>query len=134
MPRASALPDPANLTVYYRAQTGQGVFLPQTTAYNPVTHALVVTMAMSSPYDDLGEFIFCYPDVADVAYPPILAAVENYRGVQPYEVVGPLPASPGTNYPVNQELPVCLAWSPQWPGRRVSSPNRHQRGLFRSRR
>ncbi len=32
---------------------------------------------------------------------------------QPYEVVGPLPASPGTNYLVNQELPVCLAWSPQ---------------------
>ena len=105
--------DPASLTVYYRAQTGQGLFMPQTTAYNPVTHALVVTMTMSSPYSDLGEFIFGYPDVAEVAYPPILAAVEKYRGVQPYEVVGPLPASPGTTYLVNQELPVCLAWSPQ---------------------
>ena len=70
-------------------------------------------MTMLSPYYDLGEFIFGYPDVADVAYAPILAAVENYRGVQLYDVVGPLPASPGTNYSVNQELPVCLAWSPQ---------------------
>ena len=104
---------PANLTVYYRTNTGQGLFLPQATAYNPVTHKLVVNMTMVSPYYDLGEFIFCYPDVADVAYPPILAAPENYRGVQSADVVGPLPASPGTNYPVNQELPVCLAWSPQ---------------------
>jgi hypothetical protein len=105
--------DPANLTVYHRPQTGQGLFLPQPTAYNPVTHALVVTMSMFSPYYDLGEFIFGYPDVAEVAYPPILAAAENYLGVQLDEVVGPLPASPGTNYPVNQELPVCLAWSPK---------------------
>ena len=105
--------DPANLTVYYRPQTGQGLFLPQPTAYNTVTHALVLDVTMFSPYNDLGEFIFCYPDVADVANPPILAAVENYRGVQSEDVVGPLPASSGTNYPVNQELPVCLAWSPQ---------------------
>ena len=107
------LADPANLTVYYRTQTGQGLFLPQTTAYNPATKKVLVTLTMTSPYYDLGEFIFGYPDVAEVAYPPILAAAENYRGVQPYEVVGPLPASPGTNYSVNQELPVCLAWSPQ---------------------
>lgn len=105
--------DPANLTVYYRAQTGQGVFLPQPTAYNPFTQELIVAMTMFSPYDDLGEFIFCYPDLADVAYPPILAAVENYRGLQPYEVVGPLPAAPGTDYSVNQRLPICLAWSPK---------------------
>jgi hypothetical protein len=48
-----------------------------------------------------------------VSYPPILAAVENYRGPQPFGVIGPLPASPGTNYQVNQQLPVCLAWSPK---------------------
>jgi hypothetical protein len=102
-----------NLTVYYRTSTGQGVFLPQTTVYNTANKQVVVTLTMTSPFNDLGEFIFGYPDVADVAYPPILAAVENYRGVQLYDVVGPLPASPGTNYPVNQELPICLAWSPQ---------------------
>ena len=105
--------DPASLTVYYRPQTGQGLFMPQTTVYNPVTHALVLTMTTSGPYSDLGEFSFGYPDVAEVAYPPILATAENYRGVQLDDVVGPLPASPGTNYPVNQELPVCLAWSPK---------------------
>jgi hypothetical protein len=105
--------DPASLTVYYRTNTGQGLFLPQTTGYNPATKQVVVTLTMTSPFNDLGEFIFGYPDVADVANPPILAAVENYRGVQLYDVVGPLPASPGTNYSVNQELPVCLAWSPQ---------------------
>jgi len=105
--------EPANLTVYYRGDTGRGLFLPQPTAYNPVTKQVLVTLTMTSPYNDLGELIFCYADVAEVAYPPILAAVENYREVQPYEVVGPSPAVPGMNYPVNQELPVCLAWSPK---------------------
>jgi hypothetical protein len=105
--------DPASLTVYYRTDTGQGVFLPQATAYNPVAKQMSVSLSMFSPYYDLGEFVFGYPDIAEVAYPPILAAVEKYRGVQPYDVVGPLPASPATTYQVNQELPVTLAWSPQ---------------------
>ena len=105
--------DPANLLVYYRPDTGQGVFLPQETAFNPGNGQVSVSLAMFSPYYDLGEFIFCYPDVAGAAYAPILAAVENYRGVQLYDVVGPLPAAPGTNYLVDQELPICLAWSPQ---------------------
>jgi hypothetical protein len=104
--------DPANLTVYYRAQADQGLFVPQVTGYNPVTKQLQASVAMTIQSGQLGEFIFGYPDVAEVAYPPILAAMENYRGVQPYEVIGPLPASPGTNYAVNQQLPVCLAWSP----------------------
>ena len=105
--------DPTNLTVYYRGQTGQGVFVPLHTEHNFVTGKLQATVAMTNQSGELGEFIFGHPDVAAVAYPPILAAMENYRGVQPYEVVGPLPASPGTNYPVNQQLPVCLAWSPK---------------------
>jgi hypothetical protein len=105
-------PDPNNITVYYRPQIGQGLFLPQSTAYNPVTGQVVVSLAMDASDDQLGEFIFGYPDVAEVAYPPILAAVENYRGVQTYAVVGPLPASPGTNYAVNQALPISLSWSP----------------------
>ncbi len=104
--------DPATLTVYHRGQAGQGVFIPQVTQYNFVTKQLEATVAMTAQSGELGEFIFGYPEVAEVAYAPTLAAVENYRGVQPYEIVGPLPASPGTNYPVNQELPVCLAWSP----------------------
>jgi hypothetical protein len=105
--------DPSSLTVYYRTNTGQGAFLPQLTAYNPVAHTLAISMTMFSPNYDLGEFIFGYPDVADLANPPILAAVESYTGDQPYEVIGALPATPGTDYSVNQGLPVCLAWSPQ---------------------
>ena len=89
-------------------------------------------MRVFGPYYDLGEFIFGYLDLADLAFPPILAAVENYPGVQPYEVVGPLPAAPGTNYPVGQELPVCLARSTERSRQRVSPPDRHQCGLFRS--
>jgi hypothetical protein len=104
--------DPANLTVYYRGQPGQGLFVPLDTQYNFVTKQLQATVAMTAQSGQLGEFAFGYPDVAEVANPPILAAVENYRGVQPYEVVVPLPASPGTNYAVNQQLPVCLSWSP----------------------
>ena len=103
---------PTNLTVYYRAQTGQGLFVPLATQYNPVTGQLQATVAMTSQGGQLGEFIFGYPDVAQVAYPPTLAAVQNYPGVQTQDVVGPLPASPGTNYAVNQQLPICLAWSP----------------------
>lgn len=104
--------DPANLTVYYRGQPGQGLFVPLDTQYNFVTKQLQATVAMTAQSGQLGKFAFGYPDVAEVANPPILAAVENYRGVQPYEVVVPLPASPGTNYAVNQQLPVCLSWSP----------------------
>ena len=60
-----------------------------------------------------GEFIFGYPDVAQVALPPIINAVETYRGAQPTEVIAPLAATTGTVFRVNQMLPVSLSWSPQ---------------------
>lgn len=107
------LADPGNLTVYYRPQAGAGVFLPQTAEFNPVRGKLGVTMFLTSPGEQLGEFAFGVPDVAAVALPPLLAAVENYRGVPSEEVIGPLPAAPDTTYPVNQERPIALAWSPQ---------------------
>jgi len=47
------------------------------TAYNPFTHQLLTTISLSSSFGDFGEFIFGYPDVADVAYPPLLAEVQN---------------------------------------------------------
>jgi hypothetical protein len=104
--------DPTNLTVYYRTNTGQGLFVPQPTDYNPVTKQLRVTLTMFSPYYDLGEFIFGYPDVAEVPYPPLLAQVESYPGVQTQDVIGPNPAVMGMVYEVNQELPILLSWSP----------------------
>jgi hypothetical protein len=105
--------NPTNLTVYHRTQTGQGLFLPQSTDYNPVTGKLRATMTLTSQSGQFGEFIFCYPDVADVPYPSMLAEVENYFGVQSHEIIAPRLAATGTVYSVNQELPVLLSWSPK---------------------
>jgi len=105
--------DPANTTVYYRATTGQGILIPQVNDYNPVTGKLDVSINLTAQGNDLGEFIFGYPDITEVPYPPILNAVENYRGVQPYEVVAPPAATTGVVYSVNQTLPISLSWSPK---------------------
>ncbi len=107
------LTNPAQLTVYHRAQAGRGLFLPQPTDYNPVTKKLRATLTLTAQSGEFGEFIFGFPDLADVPYPPILAEVENYFGPQLSEIIGPKPATTGTVYPVNQELPIVLAWSPQ---------------------
>lgn len=106
-------PDATNLTVYHRTATGQGIFLPQATTYNSVTKQLRTRMTLNASGGDFGEFIFCYPDLADVAYPPMLNEVENYRGVQHYEVIAPQLATTGVVYTVNQELPISLSWSPK---------------------
>jgi hypothetical protein len=111
-PATFGITNPGNMTVYYREQVGQGLFVAKTTQYNFGTGKLEATAAMPMQSGQLGEFIFGYPDVTEVAYPPTLAAVENYRGVQPYEFIGQLPATAGMNYSVNEELPVCMAWSP----------------------
>ena len=104
---------PTQLTVYHRSQADQGIFLPQPTDFNPVTQQLRTTVLLTSSGGDFGEFVFGYPDLADVPYPPLLAEVESYRGVQTNEVLAPKLATPGTLYPVNQELPVLLSWSPK---------------------
>jgi Developmentally Regulated MAPK Interacting Protein./Arylsulfotransferase (ASST). len=105
--------DPSNITIAYRGQSGQGLFVPQTTTYNPVTGKLSVNIALSAQAGDLGEFIFTYPDLADIPFPPILAQAENYRGVQLYNVTAPKVAATGTTYNVNQQLPILLSWSPK---------------------
>ncbi len=107
--------NPTNLTVYYRGTTGQGVFIAQTNNcyYNPVTGKLVASLDLIASGSDLGEIIFGYPDIAEVPYPPILNAVENYRGVQPYEVIAPAAAVTGMVYSVNQQRPISLSWSPR---------------------
>jgi hypothetical protein len=104
---------PDNLTVYYRSQAGQGVFLPQLTGYNPGTHQLLTTLTMNSTDSDLGEFAFGYSELPDVPFAPLLAEVENDRGLQTHEVVAPKLAATGTVYTVNQQLPVLLSWSPK---------------------
>ncbi len=110
---------PANLTIYYRPETGQGTFLQQTTSYNATTHKLRATIDFTATIDfisnvgDMGEFIFCYPDLPDVAYPPLLNEPENDRGIQSHGIVAPPLATTGVIYPVNQQRPVALSWSPK---------------------
>ena len=104
---------PTNLTIYYRAQAGQGSFIAQPTDYNPLTHALRTTLTMSSTADEMGEFIFGYPDSPDVAFAPLLAKPENYRGIQTREVIAPSLATTGVVYTVNQQRPISLSWLPK---------------------
>lgn len=99
--------DPTNLTVYHREFPGQGLFIPLPTNYNPISRQLRTTM------DRFGEFIFGYPDVADVPFAPILNEVESDRGIQTQEVVAAPLAVPGKLYAVNQTLPISLSWSPK---------------------
>jgi hypothetical protein len=102
-----------NLTVYYRPNTGQGIFTAQTTVYDSINGKLTVSMNLATHGGDFGEFIFGFPDLPEVPYAPILNAVENYRGVQTAHVVAPLAAVTGTVYSVNQQLPISISWSPK---------------------
>ena len=103
---------PEQLTVYQRTTPGAGPFvaLPMI-PYNPTTKQVGATMTQ------FGEFIFGYPDVAEMAYPPILARPENYRGVQTNNVVAAQKAESNVVYTVNEELPILLSWSPRGFGR-----------------
>jgi hypothetical protein len=80
--------DPNNTTVYYRETPGQGIFVALPTAYNWVTGQVQASI------DGFGEFIFGFPDLAEVPYPPLLA-------------------TPQTNAAVNQNLPVSFVWTPK---------------------
>jgi len=105
--------DPMNTTVYYRSTTGQGVFAPQPTSYNPVTGILSVNnLNLTAQGGDFGEFIFCYPDLPDLAIPPLLAQVQSYLGIQPADVLAPPLANSNVTYSVNQQRPILLSWSP----------------------
>lgn len=105
--------DPTNLTVYYRTTTGLGLFLPQSTSYNPTTGKLTASVNLTSQGSDFGELIFCYPDLADVPYPPLLNQVEAYPGIQTSDVIAPKLAASAEMDPVNQTLPILLSWSPK---------------------
>lgn len=43
----------------------------------------------------------------------LLNEVENYRGIQPYDVIAPKLANGEVTYSANQELPILLSWSPK---------------------
>jgi len=103
----------ANLTIYYRSQTGAGLFAPLQTYYDPVANQLITyQLSFSGQGADFGEVAFGYPDVAQVPYPPILNVVETWPGVQPDEVIAPAMATNSLTFAVNQQQPICLSWSP----------------------
>lgn len=82
-----AITSPSNLTVYYRATPGQGEFTPLPTYYDPVAQQLETSLS------GFGEYIFGFPDVPEVAYPPLLVTPASGQGV-------------------NQTLPVPFFWTP----------------------
>jgi hypothetical protein len=84
--------DPYKLTINFRPVPGQGQFIPLPTSYNPVTKQLSTTMT------EFGEFIFCFPDHAEVPYAPLLIEPEDQSTV-------------------NQELEVPFFWTPRGIGR-----------------
>jgi len=98
--------EPNNVTVYHREFKGQGLFIPLLTNYNPVTKQLRATMTR------FGEFIFCYPDLEDVSFAPMLIEPVSFQ-VQEYMVMAPPLAEPNQQYTVNQELPILLSWTPK---------------------
>jgi hypothetical protein len=80
--------EPTHTTVYYRQTPGEGLFVPLATEYNWTTHQVLAAMS------DFGEFIFGFPDLAEVPYAPLLK-----------------PPAPGAA--VNQTLPVSFSWTPK---------------------
>ncbi|HWD17813.1 MAG TPA: aryl-sulfate sulfotransferase [Verrucomicrobiae bacterium] len=106
------LTNPANVTIYYRPTVGAGLFLPQTTSYSSIDGTLSASLTLNAQANQLGEFTFGYPDIAEIPLPPILNAVVTYPGVQPLEVIAPLKAAPNEADVVNQTLPIWLSWSP----------------------
>ena len=73
---------------------------------------LSVSMNLNDQNGDFGEFIFGYPDLPDLAIPPLLDQVQNYRGVQPDDVIAPPLADTNVTDTVNEERPILLSWSP----------------------
>jgi hypothetical protein len=106
-------PNPANLTLYHRPQSGQGLFIPQSTQYDPAQQTLSTTLSFNSNGGDFGEIILGQPNAAHLPLPPLIAQTQNDPGTQTTEVIAPLLASQIDPSPINQELPVYLSWSPQ---------------------
>jgi hypothetical protein len=80
--------NPEEITVYYRAEEGEGEFVPLPTAYNPVKGEITAT------FDGTGEFIFTYPDLEHQVFRPLTVYPENGKQV-------------------NYQHSIQMEWSPQ---------------------
>lgn len=79
---------PEDVVVYFRMYGDQGLFVPLSTTYNPVSGTLKATMT------NFGEFVFGIPDHPVIALAPLINAPK-----------------PGAK--LNQNLPVLMQWSTQ---------------------
>src|SRR5262249_47670950 len=59
-----------------------------------------------------GEYAFGFPDIAEIAYPPLLVEPESLQSTGFVTRVPPLVQS-NKNYTVNQQLPIALSWCPK---------------------
>jgi hypothetical protein len=87
--------DPNSLIVYYRPYKNKGLFIPLPTVYNYVTEKVRATVYAQMGYgDDIGEFVFGYPDLEHIVNAPILI-------------------EPKDNDIVNPALPISFFWAPK---------------------
>jgi hypothetical protein len=107
-PASFSMTNPANTTVYYRITVGQGVFVPLLTQFDNVSGQLVAQLSDTG----FGEYAFGVPDIAEIAYPPLLIEPESLQSTDFVTRVPPL-VQTGQTYTVNQQLPIELSWCPK---------------------
>ena len=78
--------NPENITVYHRPEGGTGVFSPLTTTYNQVTGEI------KAEFNDIGEYIFTYPDIE-------------------HGIFSPYPVFPPNHSRINYQKSVKLEWA-----------------------
>jgi hypothetical protein len=108
-PAVLSLANPASLTVY-RRPTPDEAFVAIPTAYDDGTGLLAAELVDTG----LGDYAFGTPDLAEVAFEPLLLEPASLQTTQSTGVVtcAPGPVQPGQSYTVNQQLPISLAWCP----------------------
>jgi Arylsulfotransferase (ASST)/Ser-Thr-rich glycosyl-phosphatidyl-inositol-anchored membrane family len=107
-PASFSLTDPNNSTVYYRTTQAQGLFVPLLTQFDSFSGQLVAELSDTG----FGEYALGVPDIAEVAFPPLLIAPESLQSTGFVTRVPPL-VQVAMSYTVNQQLPIVLAWCPK---------------------
>ena len=107
-PVALSILDPANTTVYYRDNPGQGIFVPLPSGFNDLTGQLDAELSDTG----FGEFAFGTPDLHELSFPPLLIEPESLQSTGIVTRV-PTLVQTGRTYTVNQQLPISLSWSPK---------------------
>ncbi|HSU54176.1 MAG TPA: aryl-sulfate sulfotransferase [Candidatus Dormibacteraeota bacterium] len=108
VPASFAIADADNTTVYYRTTEGQGLFVPLPSQFNPLTGLVSAELSDTG----FGEYALGGPDIAEIAFPPLLVEPESLQSTGVITRVPPL-VQTGKTYTVNQQLPIALSWCPK---------------------